>query len=120
MAKRSIDDKKRRRVAKALRRTPLPAKFDLVEWLIFKGHAKNKKAAEGLILDRRVLAGDDVVGQGQALSTVMLPNGQVRMSSKRAVDRHLSTDLRDSLRVLSDDEATVQVPVPLEALDADA
>ena len=119
MAKRSMDDKKRRRVAKALRRTPLPAKFDLVEWLIFKGHAKNNKEAEGLILDRRVVANDEVVGQGQALSTVMLPTGQVRMSSKRAVDRHLSTDLRDSLRVLSDDEATVQVPISLEAPDAE-
>lgn len=67
MAKRPIEAKKRRRVAKQLRRKPLPAYFDLVQWLIDHGHAGTRRAARELILAKRVKSDSHPLGVVKAL-----------------------------------------------------
>lgn len=62
MSHRPIEEKKRRRVAKALRRTPLPAYFNLIKWLIDHGHARNPREAREVILARRVKSDSHVIG----------------------------------------------------------
>lgn len=53
MSHRPIRFKQANRLRHALRRTP-PQFFDLVEWLVTRGHAPTKRAARELILDERV------------------------------------------------------------------
>lgn len=62
MSHRPIEQKKRNRIAKMIRRQPLPAYFDLVQWLIDHGHARSKKEAREIILDKRVKANSHPVG----------------------------------------------------------
>lgn len=62
MAKRPIEAKKRRRVAKELRRRPLPAYFDLVQWLIDHGHARTRRTARKMILAKRVKSDSHPLG----------------------------------------------------------
>lgn len=65
MAKRSIEEKKRRRIAKALRRGTLPAYFDLVELLVSRGLAPSRREARLLILAKRVKVDSHPVGVKQ-------------------------------------------------------
>lgn len=67
MSHRPIEQKKRRRVAKALRRKPLPAYFDLVEFLVSRSHAKSKRAARDLILAKKVRADSHTLGVTKAM-----------------------------------------------------
>jgi len=53
MAKRNIRKKQANRLRHALRHTP-PQFYDLVTWLVTRGHAPTKRAARALILDGRV------------------------------------------------------------------
>lgn len=62
MSKRPIEQKKRRRVAKLLRKQPLDAYFDLVQWLLDHDHARTKRAARTLILSKQVRANSHVLG----------------------------------------------------------
>jgi hypothetical protein len=67
MSKRPVEAKKRRRVAKQLRRTPLPAYFDLVQWMLDHGHARTRRAAREMILARRVKSDSHPLGVVKAL-----------------------------------------------------
>ncbi len=62
MSKRPIEQKKRRRVAKMLRRRPLDAYFDIVQWLLDRDYANTKKGARQIILAKRVRANSHVLG----------------------------------------------------------
>lgn len=62
MSRRPIEVKKRRRVAKVLRKTPLTAHIDLVSWLIDNKHAKTKREAREVILAKRVSANSHPLG----------------------------------------------------------
>lgn len=62
MSHRPIEQKKRRRIAKELRREPLPARIDLVQWLMDRGHAKTKRQARELILAKRVRSDSHTLG----------------------------------------------------------
>jgi hypothetical protein len=62
MARRPIEQKKRRRVAKALRRDRLPAFFSLVDWLVDHKHAKTRREARGLLAAGRVKANSHPLG----------------------------------------------------------
>lgn len=72
MSKRPIEQKKRKRVAKVFRRTPLPAYIDLVQWLIDRGHASSKRQARDLILAKKVKSESHVLG----VATGRLPGPQ--------------------------------------------
>jgi hypothetical protein len=62
MSHRPIEEKKRRRVAKAFKRKSLPAYFDLVKWLVDHGHAKSKREARDVILAGRVKSDSHTIG----------------------------------------------------------
>lgn len=62
MSHRPIEEKKRRRVAKALRRRPLPARIDLIDWLTDRGHARTRRHAREIILASRVKSESHVLG----------------------------------------------------------
>lgn len=61
MAKRPSQDKKIRRLRKALRRTP-PAYIDLVDWLQMHGHADTAGQARDIILAGRVKRDSHTLG----------------------------------------------------------
>lgn len=54
MSHRPIEQKKRRRVARTLRRRSLPVFFDLIQWLVDHEHAATKRAARAMILAKHV------------------------------------------------------------------
>lgn len=54
--------KKRRRVARKLRRQALPVFFDLVQWLVDHEHAATKRLARLMILDGRVRSDSHPIG----------------------------------------------------------
>lgn len=62
MSKRPREEKKIRKLEKALRRTP-PARIDLVEWLKRHKHAQTSGEARKLLTDGRVRIGSHVVGR---------------------------------------------------------
>lgn len=61
MSKRTINEKRAKKLAKALRNTP-PVYFDLVQWLIDHKHAPTKRAAREMLLEGRVRVGSHKVG----------------------------------------------------------
>lgn len=67
MAHRSVEQKKRRRVAKSLRRKPLPAFIDPVQWLLDRRLVKTKREARVLILDGRLKSESHAVGIGDGM-----------------------------------------------------
>jgi hypothetical protein len=97
---RPVEQKKRRRVAKAVRRQKLPAYFDLFQWLIDRGHAKSRREARELVLAKRVKADSHVIGVAE--ETVMTPSmlGAVKVERKPVAQRFVRTDLRSNLLVL--------------------
>ncbi len=87
MSRRPIEAKKRRRVARAIRSRPLPAYFDLVEWLVSREHAPTKRVAREMILAKRVRANSHVLGVGKdAKGEFIAP--------------HVSTDLMADVTIL--------------------
>lgn len=66
MSKRSITDKKIKRLRK-LTANKLPAHIDLVMWLTDRRHAKTPGEARRFLEDGRVRAGDHVVGRMQVM-----------------------------------------------------
>lgn len=62
MAHRPIEQKKRRKAIRALSRHPLPARINLIEWLMDRSHAGTRKEAQELILAKRVRTGSHVLG----------------------------------------------------------
>lgn len=102
MSKRPIETKRRRRVAKALRRRPLPAYFDLVQWLVEHDYAPTKRKARELILAKRVRANSHVLGVKQVPVAVPVgPLGAVEIKTQDAVAQYVSADLLPDLVVLS-------------------
>ena len=106
MSHRPTEQKKRRRVAKALRRKPLPAYFDLVEFLVSRGHAKSKRAAHDLILAKKVKSDSHVLGVTKALvpgKTALLDvlsGREAAMVEQEVVAPLVDAKLRASVTVL--------------------
>jgi hypothetical protein len=61
MSHRSIEAKRRHKVAKAFRQK-LPVRFDLIQWMLDHGHARTKREARQIILDKRVKSESHAVG----------------------------------------------------------
>jgi hypothetical protein len=93
MSSRPIEQKQRRRVAKLLRRTPLPAYIDLIEWLKDRGHAQTTGEAKKIILDGRVKADSHVLGIAK------IPMLQPDYSVKEVVSRHVDARHRGRITV---------------------
>ena len=91
MSHRPIEQKKRRRVAKALRRSSLPAYFDLWTWLIQHGHAKTRKEAREVILAKRVKANSHTLGVTQ-VPKVTEVGGSFKVETVDAAIRYVSTE----------------------------
>lgn len=87
MSARPIEQKQRKRVSKALRRQPLPAYFDLVQWLIDHDYASTKRKARALILADRVRAGSHILGMET-------------LNEQRVVSPYIRVDLRPDIVVL--------------------
>jgi hypothetical protein len=101
MSKRPIEAKQRRRVAKALRRQPVPAYFDLITWLMDHGHASTKRQARKLILAKRVRANSHVLGvKSLPMQVPAGPLGAAKIETQDVVMPHVSADLRPDLVVL--------------------
>lgn len=107
MSHRPIEQKKRRRVAKKLRREPLPAYFDLVEHLTSRGHARSRREARELILAKKVKSESHVLGITQQMvpdktSLIdFLAGRPTKMVQKDVVAPLVDTKLRKSLTVLA-------------------
>lgn len=103
MSHRPIEAKKRRRVAKAFKRKQLPAYFDLVEFLVRKGHAASPREARALILAGRVKSDSHVIGKGKQL--VLGPLGTIE--EVEVVDPHVPVAARNGVTVVpaASDEA---------------
>ena len=61
MSKRPINEKRARRLAKALRNTP-PVYFDLADFLVSRKHAKSRREAREMMLEGRVRVDSHKVG----------------------------------------------------------
>lgn len=82
---------------RALTRRPLPAYFDLVQWLLDHGHARTKREAREIILADRVMANSHTLGVGeQPYQTV---DGKIKM--RRVVFPHVPVAMRPDLIVSS-------------------
>lgn len=99
MSRRPIEQKKRRRVAKALRRSLLPAYIDVVQWLIEHGHAKNRREAREIILAKRVQANSHTLGVGKV--NVQTATG---IKEQEIVFEHVPAELRPDILVLAEKE----------------
>ena len=98
MSRRPIERKQRRRAAKALRRRPLPAFIDLVEWLKTHGHASTTGEARQIILDKRVKSDSHTLGVKNV--PTLQPNGTVK--DEDVVSQAVPADLRGRIRVTSE------------------
>lgn len=96
MSHRPIEQKKRRRIAKALRRGRVPAFFDLTKWLIAKGYARSRKEARELILARKVKSDSHVVG----VEKVRFKDEFGAIKEEDMVFEHLPVALRKGLTVV--------------------
>lgn len=111
MSKRPIAQKKRKRVAKVFRRTPLPAYIDLVQWLVDHGHARTKREARDLILAKRVKAESHVLGVQKATvpatTAVMdvLMGREPRMEVREVVAPYVDAQHRRNIVVLDAPQA---------------
>ena len=77
MSHRPIERKQRRRVAKILRRRPLPAYINLVDWLKDRRYARTTSEAHEIILAHRVKADFNHV-LGVETMPVLQPGGRVK------------------------------------------
>jgi hypothetical protein len=95
MSHRPIEEKKRRRVAKAFRRTPLPAYFNLIRWMIDHGHARTPREARQIILDRRVKSDSHVIGVEKVPVLGLLG----KIEEEDMVFEHVPVEARSSITV---------------------
>lgn len=102
MSHRPVEAKKRRRVAKALRKVALPRYFDLVQWLVDNKYASTKRAANQLILDKRVQANSHTLGVNQR----KIINEKFEVEVRDVVAPHVLVDTRPDIIVLSKAPAT--------------
>jgi hypothetical protein len=106
MSHRPVEQKKRRRVAKQLRRRPLPARIDLIQWLLDHDHAKTRKQARELILDKRVKADSHTLGitvatvPGPTATLDILMGREPTMVEKEVVAQFVDAKHRKSILVL--------------------
>lgn len=93
MAKRSIEQKARKRVARLIRKeqNALPVFIDPVAWLVNNGHAGTKPEAKRLIRSGRLTDGEQTIGLSYALDG----NRVVQVVSDR-----VSADLEGRLQVV--------------------
>ena len=96
MSARPIEAKQRRRAAKALRRQPLVAYFDLVQWLIDHKHAKSRKQAREVILAHRVTANSHPVGWEKVQ---VIETETQKLVEKDVVVKHVPVKLKRDLVV---------------------
>lgn len=105
MSHRPIEQKQRRRVAKALRRSTRPTSFDLIEYLMSRGYANTKREAREMILAKRVKSESHILGVKQAMvpgpkSELELALGrEVTMVQKDVVAPIVPSSLRRSITV---------------------
>ena len=105
MSKRPIEQKKRRRVAKSLRRASLPAYINLIDYLVTRGHAETRREACDLILSKRVKSESHVLGvkresvPGPRAGLEMALGREITMVEKDVVSPFVSADLRSSITV---------------------
>jgi hypothetical protein len=99
VSRRPIEQKKRRRVSKALRRKPLPAYFDLVQFLIDQGHARTKRDAKAIIMARRVKANSHTLGVEKV--PVVQPLGGIE--DQDVLFPHVPVDVRKDVLVSADE-----------------
>lgn len=99
MSARPIEIKQRRKVIKALRRTP-PAYFDLVAYLLDRRLAPSKRVAKEMILAGRVKADSHPLGilKGQEVATPGIL-GSVKMEVKDVVNPRIPIDLKSRISV---------------------
>lgn len=106
MSSRPIEHKKRKRVAKIFRRTPLPAYIDLVQWLIDHGHARTKREARDIILAKRVKAESHTLGVQKAsvpsatAAMDALVGREPRMEVREVVQPYVDAQHRRNIVVL--------------------
>lgn len=96
MSKRPVGEKKRRRVAKALRRQPLAAHLDLVQYLLDRKHASTKGGARQLILDKRVRSDSHPLG---IFTVPTLQKDGKTIKDEDHVDPWIPSDLRGKITV---------------------
>lgn len=102
MSARPIEAKRRRRVAKALRRRSLPAYFDLVQWLVDHDHVRTKREAREIILAKRVRANSHILGvKSMPVATQVMRFGKVEVKEQDVVVPFVATELRPDIVVLS-------------------
>lgn len=94
MAHRSVEAKKRRRVAKAIRRRPLPAWIDLIHWLKLHGYAETTGQAVKILLAKRVVVDSHPVGFKEMS---VFENGQIL--HKDVVDPYIKAEHRGRIIV---------------------
>lgn len=95
MSKRPPEQKKRRRVTKALRRKPLARYFDIVQWLVDHDHASTRKQARELLLADKVRS--DSHPLGTRVGPVANPDGTV--TTRKFVDARVPIAARDRIIV---------------------
>jgi len=95
VAKRSIEQKARKRVARLIRKeqNALPVFIDPVAWLINNGHAKTKREARQIIVSDRLTDGENPVGQAYVFEGERL----VRVAGDR-----VPVELKDKLQVVDE------------------
>ena len=106
MSHRPIEQKKRRRAVKALLRKPLPARIDLVQWLVDRDYAPTRRAARELILAKRVKSESHVLGV--TVAEVPAPTAQMdvlmgrepRMRKEEVVAPYVDASLRSTIVVI--------------------
>jgi hypothetical protein len=103
MSHRPIEDKKRRRVARQFHKTP-PAFFNLIQYLIDRGHAKTRKQATAMLKDDRVLVDETPVGT----SVENRLQKDMTLKPVRYVEPFLPVELRDRVNVLPADMVIVK------------
>lgn len=84
MARRPIQEKKLRRLRKAVGRTPLPAYIDLIDWLKTRGHADTSGQARKLILAERVKSESHTLGIQRTGAGVVLDGQWPRVPARHA------------------------------------
>lgn len=105
MSARSLDEKKRRRAIRALRKG-LPARLDLVQWLLDRDYVQTKKEARDLILSGRVRSESQVLGIAReevpapTAALDMLMGREASMVEKKVVAPYIDANLRSSIIVL--------------------
>jgi hypothetical protein len=89
VSRRPINDKKLARLEKLVTRRPLPARIDLIQWLMDRKHAQTKREADLLLRSGHVRSESHIVGRVQADV-----NGLTMWVAQPLVDASLRKTLR--------------------------